>query len=108
MRTLFKQGSATVPVASVGVPPTDSARGPGESSSAQSSSHAPRAVARDAQRSDRDGRAPHSQEQIQRDKFRDQLLEPYFPDRKKDAPDAKPKPEAPPEPEKKKPEGTTS
>src|SRR5439155_85453 len=47
-------------------------------------------------------------EQIQRDKFRDQLLEPYFPDRKKDAPDAKPKPEAPPEPEKKKPEGTTS
>jgi alanyl-tRNA synthetase/REP element-mobilizing transposase RayT len=41
-------GSAVVPTASVGVPPTQSA-------------------ARDAQQGDRDGRAPHSQEQIQID-----------------------------------------
>jgi alanyl-tRNA synthetase len=41
-------GSAVVPTASVGVPPTESA-------------------ARDAQQGDRDGRAPHSQEQIQID-----------------------------------------
>jgi alanyl-tRNA synthetase len=67
------KGSATVPVASVGVPPTESARARQTSSSAQSSSHASVAAARDAQQGDRDGRAPqnvasqttpHSQEQI--------------------------------------------
>jgi alanyl-tRNA synthetase/REP element-mobilizing transposase RayT len=67
------KGSATVPVASVGVPPTESARARQTSSSAQSSSHASGAAARDAQQGDRDGRAPqnvasqttpHSQEQI--------------------------------------------
>jgi alanyl-tRNA synthetase/REP element-mobilizing transposase RayT len=63
------KGSATVPVASVGVSPTESARARQTSSSAQSSSHAPEAAARDAQQGDRDGRAPqsnapHSQEQI--------------------------------------------
>jgi len=57
-------GSATVPVASVGVPPTESARETGTRSSAQPVSQAPEAAARDAQQGDRDGRAPHSQEQI--------------------------------------------
>ena len=47
-------GSAVVPTASVGVPPTES--------SLQAES-----AARDAQQGDRDGRAPHSQEQIQID-----------------------------------------
>jgi alanyl-tRNA synthetase len=66
------QGSATVPVASVGVPPTESARKSGTSSSVQPASHAPEAAARDAQQGDRDGRAPQSnapdsQEQIQVD-----------------------------------------
>jgi alanyl-tRNA synthetase/REP element-mobilizing transposase RayT len=63
------KGSATVPVASVGVSPTESARARQTSSLAQSSSHASGTAARDAQQGDRDGRAPqrndpHSQEQI--------------------------------------------
>ncbi len=63
------KGSATVPVASVGVPPTESARAAAASLSTQPVSHAPGAAARDAQQGDRDGRAPqssapHSQEQI--------------------------------------------
>jgi alanyl-tRNA synthetase len=67
-----EMGSATVPVASVGVPPTESARETGTSLSIQSTSHAPGAAARDAQQGDRDGRAPqnnapHSQEQVQLD-----------------------------------------
>ncbi len=60
-------GSATVPVASVGVPPTELARNTAASSKATSGSDASGAVARDAQQSDRDGRAPHSMEQIQLD-----------------------------------------
>ncbi|MCI0639246.1 MAG: alanine--tRNA ligase-related protein, partial [Gemmataceae bacterium] len=51
-------GSATVPVASVGVPPTESGATPEPRVSAQSTPHASEAVARDAQQSDRDGRAP--------------------------------------------------
>jgi alanyl-tRNA synthetase/REP element-mobilizing transposase RayT len=67
-----KMGSATVPVASVGVPPTASARETGTSSPVQPASHAPEAAARDAQQGDRDGRAPQSNapdspEQIQVD-----------------------------------------
>ena len=53
-------GSATVPVASVGVPPTESSRGRQTNTPAQSPSHAPEAVAREAQQGDRDGRAPQS------------------------------------------------
>ncbi len=54
------KGSAGVPPASVGVPPTESARALGTSSSVESTASAPGAAARDAQQSDRDGRAPHS------------------------------------------------
>jgi len=61
-------GSATVPVASVGVPPTESSRGAAPNSSTQPTAHPPEAAARDAQQGDRDGRAPqttpHSQAQI--------------------------------------------
>jgi alanyl-tRNA synthetase len=55
------KGSATVPVASVGVPPTESLRKSGTSSSVQPTSHASETAARDAQPSDRDGRAPQEQ-----------------------------------------------
>jgi alanyl-tRNA synthetase/REP element-mobilizing transposase RayT len=64
------QGIATVPVASVGVPPTDSSREGAASSQRHSTSHAPGAVARDAQQGDRDGRDPQalaSAEQVQID-----------------------------------------
>ncbi|MBI5775548.1 MAG: hypothetical protein HZA89_17645 [Verrucomicrobia bacterium] len=54
------KGSATVPVASVGVPPTESSRETQTNSPAQTTSHAPGTVARDAQQSDRDGRAPQA------------------------------------------------
>jgi alanyl-tRNA synthetase len=56
-------GSATVPVAPVGVSPSHSA----VISSQSTSSAAAGSVARDAQHGDRDGRAPHSHEQIQID-----------------------------------------
>jgi len=54
----IEEGSATVPVASAGVPPTESGRAAGPGSPARPTSHTPGAVARDAQQSDRDGRAP--------------------------------------------------
>jgi alanyl-tRNA synthetase len=54
----IEEGSATVPVASAGVPPTESGRAAGPGSPAQPAAHTPGAVARDAQQSDRDGRAP--------------------------------------------------
>ncbi len=69
--TVLEKGSATVPVAPVGVPPTDSSRGGAARLSTVLTSHAPGAVARDAQQSDRDGRAPQTSaphaEQIQID-----------------------------------------
>ncbi len=57
-------GSATVPVASVGVAPTESARGSGTGHATSSVAPASGAAARDARPGDRDGRAPHSAEQI--------------------------------------------
>ena len=59
--TITGAGSATVPVASAGVPPTELSQTTEMGSSAQPASHAPGAVARDAQPDDRDGRAPQSQ-----------------------------------------------
>jgi alanyl-tRNA synthetase len=55
------KGSATVPVASVGVPPTESGRVPRTGSITKATLNAPGAAARDAQQSDRDGRAPQSE-----------------------------------------------
>jgi alanyl-tRNA synthetase len=56
----IEEGSATVPVASVGVPPTESGSAAKMNSTAQPTLPAPRAVARDAQQGDRDGRAPQA------------------------------------------------
>ena len=56
----IEEMSATGPVASAGVPPTESGRGVETSSKAQTTSQAPESVARDAQQSDRDGRAPQT------------------------------------------------
>ena len=57
----IEAGSATVPVASVGVPPTESGRAARTDLPTQPTSRAPEAVARDAQQGDRDGRAPQSE-----------------------------------------------
>ncbi|MSU60904.1 MAG: hypothetical protein EXS31_00665 [Pedosphaera sp.] len=54
----IEEGSATVPVASVGVSPTDSPREGAASSSTFLVFHPHRSAARDAQQGDRDGRAP--------------------------------------------------
>jgi alanyl-tRNA synthetase/REP element-mobilizing transposase RayT len=61
------KGSATVPVASAGVTPDESARESRANLSVRPASHVPETAARDTQQGDRDGRAPLSPEQIATD-----------------------------------------